>query len=87
MTWEFSLIGILLKPKPKIILILFRLLRVDLVGGLIDLSLEEDGEPHRVSLQLDPPSPPSIALSGSTGFGFDFRFSDQIVKIHKVQLF
>ena len=87
MTWEFSLIGILLKPKPKIILILFRLLRVDLIGGLIDLSLEEDGEPHRVSLQLDPPSSPSIALPGSTGLGFDFRFSDQIVEIHKVQLF
>ena len=88
MTWEFSLIKILLKPKPKIILISFCLLRVDLIGSFIYLPGLEHWKPSRVSLQFDPPSPPPVSGgSGPTRLCFDFCFSDQINKIHKVQFF
>ena len=87
MTREFSLIKILLKPEPKVILVSFSLLCVDLIGGIIYFPGQE---PPRISLEFDSPPPSSVSdSSGPTCFAFTFTFggSDQVNKIHKIQFF
>ena len=87
MTREFSLIKILLKPEPKVILVSFSLLCVDLIGSIIYFPGQE---PPRISLEFDSPPPSSVSdSSGPTCFAFTFTFggSDQVNKIHKIQFF
>ena len=85
MTREFSLIKILLKPEPKVILVSFSLLCVDLIGSIIYFPGQE---PPRISLEFDSPPPSSVSdSSGATCFSFSFSFSQELNKIHKIQLF